>query len=114
MEQTYAALRPNNFYISDTTDNLFLNRILALLPKDSMLAHAIQFLVQNVSEVLPEMEASMQKMNIIKHSFCYETCCALVKVFEWYSDVGPTTSETLMLIHQSHGYEFLLKEAPNL
>jgi hypothetical protein len=63
-----------------------------------MLAHAIQFqLVQNMTVVIPEIEASVQKMNIIKHSFRYETCCALV--FEWYSDVGPKTSENLMLIH---------------
>jgi len=93
--------------------NSFLNSLLALLPKDSMQAHAIQFqLVQNVTEVLPKMETSIQKMNIIKRSFRYETCCALVKVFEWYSDVGPTTSETLMLIHRNNGYEHLLKEAP--
>jgi hypothetical protein len=125
LEQTYAASKPKDFYKSDNTGsmvqrwagqqyrNSFLNRILALLPKDSMLAHAIQFqLVQNMTEVIPEMEASVQKMNIIKRSFRYETCCALVKVFEWYSDVGPTTSETLMLIHRTHGYKFLLKEAP--
>ena len=125
LEQTYAALRPKDFYKSDNMGsmiqrwagqqyrNSFLSRILALLPQDSMLAHAIQFqLLQNMTEVIPEMEASIQKMNIIKRSFCYETCCALVKVFEWYSDVGPTTSETLMLIHRTHGYEFLLKEAP--
>ena len=125
LEQTYAALRPKDFYKSDNTGsmiqrwagqqhrNSFLNRILALLPKDSMQAHAIQFqLVQNMTDVIPEMEASIQKMNIIKRSFRYETCCALVKVFEWYSDVGPTTSESLMLIHRTHGYEFLLKAAP--
>ena len=125
LEQTYTALRPKDFYKSDNTGsmiqrwadqqfrNSFLDRLLALLPKDSMPAHAIQFqLVQNMTEVIPEMEASIQKMNIIKRSFRYETCCALVKVFEWYSDVGPTTSETLMLIHRTHGYEYLLKEAP--
>ena len=125
LEQTYTALRPKDFFKSDNTGsmiqqwagqqhrNSFLNRILALLPKDSMLAHAIQFqLVQNVTEVIPEMETSVQKMNIIKRSFRYETCCALVKVFEWYSDVGPTTSESLMLIHRTHGYNYLLKEAP--
>ena len=112
LEQTYTALRPKDFFKSDNTGsmiqqwagqqhrNSFLNRILALLPKDSMLAHAIQFqLVQNLTEVIPEMETSVQKMNIIKRTFRYETCCALVKVFEWYSDVGPTTSESLMLIH---------------
>ena len=125
LEQTYTALRPKDFFKSDNTGsmiqqwagqqhrNSFLNRILALLPKDSMLAHAIQFqLVQNVTEVIPEMETSVQKMNIIKRSFRYETCCALVKVFEWYSDVGPTTSESLMLIHRTQGYNYLLKEAP--
>ena len=63
--------------------NSFLNDILTLLPKYLMLAHAIQFqLVQNVTEVFSEMEASMQKMNIIKYSFRYETCCSLVNVFE--------------------------------
>jgi hypothetical protein len=93
--------------------NSFLNRMLALLPKDSMLAPALQFqLVQNVTEVIPEMETGIQKIQIIKRSFRYETCCALVKVFEWYSDVGPTTSQTLMQIHRTHGYQFLLKEAP--
>jgi hypothetical protein len=125
LEQTYAASRPKDFYKSDNTGsmiqrwagqqhrNSFLNRILALLPKDSMSAHAIQFqLVQNMTEVIPEMEASVQKMNIIKRSFRYETCCALVKVFEWYSDVGPNMSETLMVIHRTHGYEFLLKTTP--
>ena len=125
LEQAYTAPRPKDFYKSDNTGsmiqlwagqqhrNSFLNRILALLPKDSMLAHAIQFqLVQNVTEVIPEMETSVQKMNIIKRSFRYETCCALVKVFEWYSDDGPTTSETLMIIHRERGYQHLLKEAP--
>jgi hypothetical protein len=93
--------------------NSFLNRILALLPSDSISAYAIQFqLVQNMTEVIPEMETSVQKMNIIKRSFRYETCCALVKIFEWYSDVGPATSQTLMLIHRTHGYNFLLKEVP--
>ena len=93
--------------------NSFLNRILALHPKYSMLAPAIQFqLLQNVTEFIPQMEVGVQKMNIIKHSFRYETCCALVKVFEWYSDVGPSTSETLMQIHRTHGYLFLNKEAP--
>jgi hypothetical protein len=125
LEQTYSALRPKDFYRSDNTGsmvqlwasqqyrNSFLSGILALLPKDSMLAPAIQFqLVQNVAEVIPEMETGVQKMKIIKRSFRYETCCALVKVFEWYSDVGPTTSETLMQIHRAHGYQSLLKDAP--
>ena len=125
LEQTYIASRPKDFFKLDiywlhgsavgrsTTPKLLLNRILALLPKDSMLAHTTHFqLVQNVTEVIPEMETSVPKMNIIKRSFRYETCCALVKVFEWYSDVGPTTSESLMLIHRTHGYKYLLKEAP--
>ena len=125
LEQSYTALKPKDFYKSDNTgsmiqwwagqqyQNSFLNSILALLPQDSIHAHATQFqLVQKMTEVIPEMETSIQKLNIIKHSFHYETCCALVKVFEWYSDVGPSTSETLMMIHQTHGYEFLLKEAP--
>ena len=125
LEETYAALRPKDFYRSDNTGsmvrlwadqqyrNSFLNGILALLPKDSMLAPAIQFqLVQNVTEVIPETESSVQKIGIIKRSFRYEICCALVTVFEWYSNVGPTTSETLMQIHRTHGYLFLLKEAP--
>jgi hypothetical protein len=78
-----------------------------------MLANTIQFqLVQNVAEVFPEMEASVQKINIIKRSFRYETCCSLVKVFEWYSEIGPTTTESLMLIHRTRGYEILLQEAP--
>ena len=51
-------------------------------------------------------------MNIIKPSFRYETCCSLVKVFEWYSEIGPTTTEFLMLIHRTRGYEILLQEAP--
>jgi hypothetical protein len=125
LEQTYVASRPKEFYRSDNTSsmvqmwasqqyrNSFLNGILALLPKDSMLTPAIQFqLVQNITEVIPQMETSVQKMTIIKRSFRYETCCALVKVFEWYSDVGPKTSQTLMQIHRAHGYEYLLKEAP--
>ena len=125
LEKTYAGSRPKDFYKPDNTSsmielwagqqywNSFLNGILALLPKDSMQAHAIQFqLVKNVNEVIPKMEASVQKINIIKCSFCYRTCCALVKVFKWYSDIGPTTSETLMLIHWTHEYEFLLQEAP--
>ena len=121
----YAGSRPKDFYKPDNTSsmielwagqqyqNSFLNGILALLPKDSMQAHAIQFqLVQNVSDVVPKMETSVQKINIIKRSFRYETCCTLVKVFEWYSEIGPTTTETLMLIHRTHGYEYLLQEAP--
>ena len=58
------------------------------------------------------MESDVQKIKVIKCSFRYEICCALVRVFEWYSDIGPTTSQTLMQIHQTHGYLFLLKEAP--
>ena len=93
--------------------NSFLNGILALLPKDSMLAPAVQFqLVQNVTEVIPETESNVQKIAIIKRSFRYEICCALVTVFEWYSNIGPTTSETLMQIHRTQGYLSLLKEAP--
>ena len=125
MEQTYTAPRPKDFYKSENTGsmiqqwasqqdrNSFLNSILALLPEDSMVAHAMQFqLLQNVTEVIPQMETSVQKMNIIKRSFRYETCCALVKVFEWYSIIGPTTSESLILIHRTQGYKYLLKEAP--
>ena len=93
--------------------NSFLNSMLALLPKDSMLAPAIHFqLIQNVTDVAPVMESSVQKIQIIKRSFRYEICCNLVKVFEWYSDVGPTTSQTLLQIHRTHGYVFLFKEAP--
>ena len=82
MEETYTGIRPKDFYKSDNTSsmiqlwagqqhrNSFLNRILALLAKDSILAQAIQFqLIQNVTEVIPEMETSVQKMNIIKRSF---------------------------------------------
>ena len=111
LEQTYTASRPKDFYRSDNTVSVIqrwagqqyrnsLNGILALLPKDSMLANTIQFqLVQNVTQVFPEMKASVQKINIIKRLFRYETCCSLVKVFEWYSEIGPTTTESLMLIH---------------
>ena len=69
LEQTYAALRPKDFYKSDNMGsiiqqwagqqyrNSFLNRILALLPQDSMLTHAIQFqLLQNMTEVILEMK----------------------------------------------------------
>ena len=78
-----------------------------------MLAPVIQFqLVQNVTEVIPEMESDVQKIKIIKCLFHYEICCALVRVFEWYSDIGPRTSQTLMQIHWTHGYLFLLEEAP--
>jgi hypothetical protein len=125
LKQKYSAIRPKDYYRSDNTGSLvrlwadqqyrnsFLNRMLALLPKDSMLAPAIQFqLVQNVTEVIPEMETSVLKLQIITRSFRYETCCALVRVFEWYSEIGPTTSQTLMQIHRTHGYTFLLKEAP--
>lgn len=125
MEQTYAAVRPKEFYRSDNTGAMvqlwankqyrssFLNGILALLPRNSMLAPAIQFqLLQNVTEVMPEMESNVQKIQVIKRSFRYEICCDLVKVFQWYSDIGPTTSQTLMQIHRTHGYSFLLKEAP--
>ena len=125
LEQTYAAVRPKEFYRSDSTGamvqlwankqyrNSFLNSILALLPKNSMLAPAIQFqLLQNVTEVMPEMESNVQKVQVIKRSFRYEICCDLVKVFEWYTDIGPTISQTLMQIHRTHGYPFLLKEAP--
>ena len=106
------AIRPKDFYKSDNTgvmvklwvdqqhQNSFLNRIPALLPKDSMLAPVIQFqLIQNVTEVIPEMGSDVQKIKIIKCSFHYEICCALVRVFEWYSDIGPRTSQTLMQIH---------------
>lgn len=125
MEQMYAAVRSRDFYRSDSTGtmvqlwankqyrNSFLNGILALLPKNSMLAPAIQFqLLQNVTEVMPEMECHVQKIQVIKRSFRYEICCDLVKVFEWYTDIGPTISQTLMQIHRTHGYVFLLKEAP--
>ena len=125
LEESYASIRPKDFYRPDNTGsmvqqwadqqyrNSFLNSMLALLPKDSMLAPAIHFqLIQNVTDVAPVMESSVQKIQIIKRSFRYEICCNLVKVFEWYSYVGPTTSQTLMQIHRTHGYIFLLKEAP--
>ena len=80
--------------------NSFLNSMLVLLPRDSMLTPAMQFqLVQNVTESIPVAEGNVQKITVIKRSFRYEICCTLVKVFEWYSDVGPTTSENLMQIH---------------
>ena len=125
LEQSYAAVRPKDFYRPNNTGsmvqqwasqqyrNSFLNGILALLPKNSMLAPAIHFqLIQNVTDVAPVMESNVQKIQIIKRSFRYEICCNLVKIFEWYSDVGPTTTQTLMQIHRTHGYVFLLKEAP--
>ena len=125
LEQSYAAIRPKDFYRSNNTSsmvqqwasqqyrNSFLNGILALLPKDSMLAPAIHFqIIQNVTDVAPVMESNVQKIQIIKRSFRYEICCDLVKIFEWYSDIGPTTTQTLMQIHRTHGYVYLLKEAP--
>ena len=125
LEQSYAAIRPKDFYRSNNTSsmvqqwasqqyrNSFLNGILALLPKDSMLALAIHFqIIQNVTDVAPVMESNVQKIQIIKRSFHYEICCDLVKIFEWYSDIGPTTTQTLMQIHRTHGYVYLLKEAP--
>ena len=125
LEEWYAAIRPKDFYCPDNTGsmvqlcadqqyrNSFLNSMLALLPKDSLLAPAIHFQhIQNVTDVAPVMESSVQKIQIIKRSFRYEIFCDLVKVFQWYSDVGPTTSQTLMQIHRTHGYKFLLKEAP--
>ena len=79
LEQSYAAIRPKDFYRSNNTSsmvqqwasqqyrNSFLNGILALLPKDSMLALAIHFqIIQNVTDVAPVMESNVQKIQIIK------------------------------------------------
>jgi hypothetical protein len=125
LNEAYTAIKPKNFYQSENTGSLvdlwanqqyqnsFLDRMLALLPKDSMAAAGIQLqLVQNAVDVIPRMQNSVAKMEIITRSFRYETCCSLVKIFEWYSGAGSNTADTLMQIHRAQGYQFLLNEAP--
>jgi hypothetical protein len=125
LNQNYSAAKSKDFYQSENTGSLvelwadqqyrnsFLNGMLALLPKDSMLVPAIQFqLLQNVTNVIPRMQISVQKMEIITRSFRYEICSSLVKVFEWYSEIGPNMADTLMQMYRAQGYLFVLREAP--
>jgi len=69
-------------------------------------------MLQDAVEILSTMNVEMQKIDVIKRAFRYETCLSLVKVFEWYCYIGPATTQHLMRIHRAHGYEGLHKEAP--
>lgn len=93
--------------------NSFINRMLVLLPASSMKSSGLQFqLLQNSVEVLTPMAINLEKLNIIRSSFRFEMCYSLVKVFEWYTHLGPSIAHHLMLMHRQHGYSFLIKEAP--
>ena len=90
-----------------------LGDLLAVLPASSMHAAYLQFqMLQNAVEILVPMDLAMQKIDVIKRAFRYETCLSLVKVFEWYCTIGSATTQYLLRTYQKHGYQGLHKEAP--
>jgi len=109
VEDAYASPKSKEYYPSMTTSAMvdlwskqldqstLLGDVLAVLPKASIQAAHLQFqMLQNAVEILATMDVEMQKIDVIKHAFHYETCLSLVKVFEWYCYIGPATTQHLM------------------
>ena len=125
IESKLTLTKPKEYYRSTGTGTMvelwgnqfdqstLLGDLLAVLPPSSMHAAYLQFqMLQNAVEILVPMDIALQKMDVITRAFRYETCLSLVRVFEWYSTIGPATTSYLLRTYQKHGYQGLQKEAP--